>query len=76
MYINDEKYFDNVQPEVWNYEIGGYQELYKFLKDRKGRNIYEAVNYCKIITALSLNIITQQEIGKTYPEVEKRIIEF
>ena len=34
IYINDDKYFDNVAPEVWNYHIGGYQVLRKHLKDR------------------------------------------
>lgn len=37
IYINQDKYFEGINPEVWNYHIGGYQVLHKYLKDRKGR---------------------------------------
>ncbi|MCI0514057.1 N-6 DNA methylase, partial [candidate division KSB1 bacterium] len=37
VYINQEKYFEGITPAVWNYHIGGYQVLQKYLKDRKGR---------------------------------------
>jgi hypothetical protein len=30
-------YFEKVSPEVWNYKIGGYQVLDKYLKARKDR---------------------------------------
>jgi len=42
IYINNEKYFEGVAPEVWNYYIGGYQVLPKYLKDRKGRILEDA----------------------------------
>ena len=35
IYINKDKYFEGVTSEVWNYHIGGYQVLHKYLKDRK-----------------------------------------
>ena len=37
IYINDDKYFEGISPKVWNYHIGGYQVLAKYLKNRKGR---------------------------------------
>jgi len=52
IYINNEKYFEGVAPEVWNYYIGGYQVLPKYLKDRKGRILEDAPHYCRIVTAL------------------------
>lgn len=37
--INDEQYFAEVPAETWNFHIGGYQVLEKWLKDRKGRTL-------------------------------------
>jgi len=76
IYINNEKYFEGIAPEVWNYHIGGYQVLQKYLKDRKGRNMEDAPRYCRIITALSNTIEIQAQIDEIYPEVEKELVQF
>jgi predicted helicase len=76
VYINTDKYFEGINPEVWNYHIGGYQVLKKYLKDRKNRNMEDAPRYCRIVTALSKTIEIQKEIDKIYPEVEKKLIQF
>ncbi len=76
IYINKEKYFENVAPEVWRYHIGGYQALQKYLKDRKGRIMDDAPRYCRIITALSKTIEIQAQIDKIYPEIEKDLVPF
>ena len=39
VYINTTQYFDGVPVEVWNFYVGGYQVLHKWLKDRKGREL-------------------------------------
>jgi predicted helicase len=72
IYINDEKYFEGVDPEVWNYQIGGYQVLSKYLKDRKGRIMDDAPRYCRIVTALSRTIELQKEIDEIYTDIEKK----
>ncbi len=74
--INEEKYFEGITPEVWNYHIGGYQVLNKYLKDRKGRSLDDPILFCKIATAISKTIEIQKEIDKLYPQVEKDLIEF
>jgi predicted helicase len=76
VYINDNQYFTNVEPEIWNYFIGGYQVLNKWLKDRKGKYLTddEIKTYIKIIEALKQTFILQKEINKLYPEVEKKLI--
>ena len=33
------QYFDGVPPEIWEFRIGGYQPLDKWLKDRRGRTL-------------------------------------
>jgi hypothetical protein len=76
VYINEDKYFEGIKPEVWNYHIGGYQVLHKFLKDRKGRRMDDSAYYCKIVTALSKTIEIQNTIDEIYPEIEKNLIDF
>jgi hypothetical protein len=76
IYINETQYFTNVEPEIWNYFIGGYQVLNKWLKDRKGKYLTdeEIKTYIKIIEALKYTVEIQKEIDKLYPEVEKKLI--
>ncbi len=75
IYINGKQYFVGVAPEVWNYHIGGYQVLDKWLKDRKDKVLSsEDINhYLKIIAALKLTIESQKEIDKIYPKVGKSL---
>lgn len=77
VYINNQQYFERVEKEVWEYQVGGYQVLSKWLKDRKGRllSLDDIKHYCKIVTALKRTIELQKEIDKIYPSVEKKIIE-
>lgn len=76
IYINKEKYFEGVPPEVWKYHIGGYQVLQKYLKDRKDRMMDDAPRYCRIVTALYKTIEIQKQIDKLYPEIEKNLVIF
>ena len=76
VYINDDKYFDGIEPEVWNYYIGGYQVLYKFLKDRQGRVMDDPRHYSRIATAISKTILLQKQIDEIYNHIEKELIEF
>ncbi len=76
IYINEDKYFEGVTPELWNYYIGGYQVLQKYLKERKGRNMDDAPRYCRIVTALSKTIEIQKQIDGIYPETEIDLVQF
>ena len=76
IYINKEKFFDNISAELWNYQIGGYQVLQKYLKDRKDRIMDDPRYYCRIVTAIDKTIIIQKQIDQIYNEVEKGLIEF
>ena len=40
VYFNKEQYFESIVKEVWEYQIGAYQVMDKYLKDRK-----KSVNY-------------------------------
>ncbi len=76
VWINDKQFFGGIEPEVWNYQIGGYQVLDKWLKDRKGKTLTpdEIKHYCKIVTAIRKTIDLQKEIDKLYPKVEEDLI--
>jgi hypothetical protein len=76
VYINKTHYFEGVEPEVREYQIGGYQVMHKYLKDRKGRKMDDPRHYIRIATALAKTIEIQAEIDELYTEVEKNIINF
>ena len=78
VYINNDQYFEGVENDIWGYQIGGYQVLSKWLKDRKGKilSLDDVKHYCKIATAIKETIGIQESIDEIYSEVEKKMIEF
>ncbi|OGM61502.1 hypothetical protein A2961_04105 [Candidatus Woesebacteria bacterium RIFCSPLOWO2_01_FULL_39_21] len=76
VFINDSQYFDKVEPEVWNYFIGGYQVLDKWLKERGGRilSLEDQSHFRKVISALIQTLDIQKRIDKFYPEIESSLI--
>jgi hypothetical protein len=74
LYINKDKYFENLDPEVWHYQIGGYQVLDKYIKDRKDQPLTDPRHIIRIATALAKTIEIQREIDMLYLCLEKNII--
>lgn len=76
VYINGKQFFSGVAKEVWNYYIGGYQVLDKWLKERQERTLSDddIAHFLKVITALSHTIDLQKEIDKLYSKVEKTLL--
>ncbi len=72
VFINSEQYFEGIPKEVWEYRIGSYQVLDKWLKDRKGRalSIDDIEHYLKVISAIKRTIDLQQQIDQLYPNIE------
>jgi predicted helicase len=70
VYINKKQYFSGVAPEVYEFQIGGYQVLNKWLKDRKGRTLsYDDIrHYCRVVVALKETMRVMQEIDDAIPE--------
>ncbi|MGL5035880.1 MAG: type ISP restriction/modification enzyme, partial [Microcystaceae cyanobacterium] len=56
VYINKDQYFVGITNDIWQFKIGGYQVLEKWLKDRKkaDRSLSSAdiLHYQKIVVAL------------------------
>jgi hypothetical protein len=77
VYINnDGQHFGPIPPEVWNYQIGGYQVLDKWLYDRREKDLTvdEIEHYCRVATALGETIRLQEEIDAAYPGVEEQLL--
>ncbi|MDH4138583.1 MAG: DNA methyltransferase, partial [Anaerolineae bacterium] len=69
VYINKTQYFEGVEPGVWEFQIGGYQVLHKWLKDRKGRKLSfdDLFHYQKIVVALKETMRLMEEIDDLIP---------
>lgn len=63
LFVNESLYFKNVDKEVWEYKIGGYQVLDKYLKSHKNENIdYE--HFENVIKILTHSIEIEAEISE------------
>ena len=63
LFVNSNLYFDEVSSEVWEYTIGGYQVLDKYLKSHKGEEIdYEY--FQKIIAILHKSLEIEKEVSQ------------
>jgi predicted helicase len=73
LYINETQYFEGITPEVFEYQIGGYQVCDKWLKGRKGKalSLEEIQTYCRIVTAIENTIKIQDKIDAVYQQAEK-----
>ncbi|MDP8226166.1 MAG: type ISP restriction/modification enzyme, partial [Candidatus Celaenobacter polaris] len=59
VYINEDFYFYPIKSEVWNFYIGGYKILEKWLKARKGRYL----NYSEINHFIKVCNVIEKTIG-------------
>jgi hypothetical protein len=68
LYINPQQYFAPVPADVWNFHIGGYQVLDKYLKSRKGRQLSldEIENIINVVKVLRFTIDQMQKIDATW----------
>ena len=68
LYINKTQYFAPVPKDVWQFHIGGYQVLDKYLKSRKGRTLSldEINNISNICNILAFTIKQMQKIDDAY----------
>jgi hypothetical protein len=71
VYINESQYFRGVEPEVWEFHLGGYQICRKWLKDRKGGSIdaySEKVHYKNIIATARETIRQLERVDSVIEE--------
>lgn len=67
--INDTQRFVGIEPETWAMQIGGYQPLEKWLKDRKGRALAteDVQHYLRMIISLRETRRIMTEIDALIP---------
>ncbi len=66
LYINQDNYFSPVSPEVWDFQLGGYKVVDKYLTYRNGRDLsFEEIRRVKeIISVLAETLILMPEIDE------------
>ena len=64
LFINKQQYFYPVSGEVYEFYVGGYQVLHKYLRDRKGRKLTltETAHVSNIVKVLSFTIEQMKKI--------------
>jgi len=69
VYINKTQYFEGIKPTVWEFQIGGYQVLHKWLKDRKKRQLSfdDVYHYQRVVVALQETIRLMAAVDTAIP---------
>jgi predicted helicase len=68
LWINADQYFAPVPEDVWNFHLGGYQVLAKYLKSRQGRQLSldEIENVMHVVKVLRFTLDQMQNIEQTW----------
>ena len=76
LYINKNQYFEKIEKELWDYQIGGYQVLFQWLKYRRNLvlSFEDIKHFCKIITAIKKTVEVQDKIDELYLKIEKNVL--
>ncbi len=66
VFINRGQFFEGVEPDIWDFTIGGYRPAEKWLKDRKGRILSDddVAHYRRIVGALAETARLMDEIDE------------
>lgn len=66
VYINNIQYFEGIEPDLWEFQIGGDRVLEKWLKARKGRilSFDDILHYQRIVVALKETLQMMNEIDE------------
>ena len=75
VYFNKEQYFEGISKPVWEYRIGGYRVMAKYLKDRKGRklSLEEIEHYMRVAKAIERTIEVQGKVDEEYGRGEAMV---
>jgi hypothetical protein len=76
VYFNKEQYFEGISKDVWEYRIGAYQVMEKYLSDCKkesGLSPEEIVHYMRIGVAIRLTVEVQRKVDGVFGKVFEAI---
>ena len=75
VYFNKEQYFEGISKDVWEYRVGAYQVMEKYLKDRRkeGRKLSEEKikHYMKVAKAIERTIKVQGKVDEVLGKVKE-----
>ena len=68
IWINPGQFFAGIPKNVWDYRVGGYQVMDKWLKSRKNRHLSldETLEFCRIAGVLEETIKIQAHLDKVW----------
>ncbi len=66
VYINKIQYFDGIPENIWNYYVGSYHVLDKWLKYRKDKEltVHEILHFIQIVEVIKCTLRIMEEIDK------------
>jgi len=65
IFINKTQYYNNVPPNVWEFKIGGFAPIKKYLDERKNRKLVNEIDFLeKIINVIAFTIEQMKQIDK------------
>lgn len=68
VYFNKERYFSNIPREIWEYRVGGYQVLEKWLSERKklahSLRIEDLQHFISIVNVINFTFQKMEELDK------------
>jgi len=69
VWINKDQYVEGVPEDVWAFQVGGYQVLGKWLKDRRGRMLTfdDLAHYQQVVVALKETMRLMAEVDAAIP---------
>lgn len=73
--INDNQYFENINKKLWEYKIGKNQILKQWLRRKEKIEWKDAVEFCRIATAIYETFKTIKLIDTIYQEILNHLIE-
>ena len=77
VYLNDTAYWENVPEAVWDYTIGGYQVIKKWLSYReksvlgRGLSMDEAAYVTEMARRIAALVLLQPELDENYAGVKE-----
>ena len=67
LYFNKKSYFEKTSKEIWEFKIGGYQVIQKYLKERKDKSIESELEHIqKMINIVGYTITQMQKIDQVF----------
>ena len=66
IYINEKQYFENVKKEVYDYSIGGYKPIEKYIKAREILTLGDIKHLIRVIAVIERTILLQCEVEEVW----------